>query len=655
VSSEHPATVDVSPPGSGGESSPRASGWGRVDAFLRGRIGYVLSVGVVLLLTWPIRVVELELNDDYSFKVGLRLGAELGLQHGRDIVYTYGPLGLLNVPALITSAAFLWAVLVAVAVNLALVALVVGLLRRQFSPLVAVGIAFVVLSVATIDQATQVLDVVVVLWCIILLTTPESKYRSIEVAVVGAMSGVAMVIKFDAITLLLLALYATAVSAWEHVDVRTAVRRSALLVGAFLLAVVFSLIVTGQSIGTVDDWLRMSIETTTGYNAAMGIEVGATRNWAMEYLFAAVIAVVYLWWTIRSKSLDGRARGALTIFLAVVLFLEFKYGFVRHDDGHALKFFIAMALVPLALMPVWGRWRALSAIAFVLVVTTVFVYDSGTHQFDLVERAHDLSFLTKMVVSPARRDAFIDKSQRELREFYAVPRRMREEIGDKGVHMDPAAAGVAFAYPSLHWDPLPAFQSFVAYTPALDDLNADRLIGKDRPEYVLREPRATLDQRLRRFESPRTTYELFCHYRLVDESAHWQLLKAASSQCGEPELIDSQAARFGQEVAVPEVDDAIVVARFSGIADSIFDRARTLAWKPREIYFVIGGQSYRFLPLNQGQYHVMSVPDCAPVPDDAQGRQISDFRVVDEKAIPRVDDRANTYRVEFFAVPYECP
>ena len=54
-----------------------------------------------IMLTFPPLIIGTRSDVDYSWYVGLHKAAEQGLIHGRDILFTYGPLGFLTVPILI--------------------------------------------------------------------------------------------------------------------------------------------------------------------------------------------------------------------------------------------------------------------------------------------------------------------------------------------------------------------------------------------------------------------------------------------------------------------------------------------------------------------------------------------------------------------------
>ena len=89
-------------------------------------------------------------------------------------------------------------------------------------------------------------------------------------------------------------------------------------------------------------------------------------------------------------------------------------------------------------------------------------------------------------------------------------------VAGQTVHIDQWQTVAAFAYPEMRWSPLPVFQSYSAYTTALDEINADRLRRAAAPTRILRErfddldgtPYA-VDRRFVWFEIPAAMLETF--------------------------------------------------------------------------------------------------------------------------------------------------
>lgn len=647
-----PVSVEPRPRTSNGAMASGRAFVERVDRFLDDRRGTAIIVAIVALVSWPVHFITIETGLDPSYKAALTMAANEGLVFGRDLIYTFGPLGYLNVPFAADAWHTVLAIVVAALFHVALAALVVVLMRRAFDGFATLLLASALLFVVGYPMSgiSQVVVYLFALGAIALVLTPGARCTTWEVVTVGVVLGLVVLVKVDTVLLLVLAAGTVAFTSWAADGVRAAVTDLAVLGASALVAVVGGWIVTGQPIGELGEWIRASWEVTLGYNAAMGTEDTLGSSWQLQYVAAVVVAVVYLWWTARAGVLRGTTRAAVLAVVAFALFAVFKSGFVRHDDGHVQRYFTMTALLPVALLPLWGRWRAVVATTVSVVLMFVF----GAYLAGVRDHLDGLEESARFIVSSGYRDNRVDAGRNLLRAQYALPDDVRSELEGHTVHVDPYETAVAHAYPDLDWHPAPVFQSYLAFTPYLDDRNAAFLRGDDRPERLLRRPTQTIDQRFPRFESPAAMLEVICRYREVATGGEWQVLAAEPDRCGELEALEQHEVRLGDTIEVPQLDDAIVVARFSGLADGPVDRVRGLLHKPRELYMALNDHNFRFLPTNQQQLHALSLPECAAATGPEGYEQVESFRIQDRLAIPRLDAADDRYTVELFALPYEC-
>jgi hypothetical protein len=208
-----------------------------------------------------------------------------------------------------------------------------------------------------------------------------------------------------------------------------------------------------------------------------------------------------------------------------------------------------------------------------------------------------------------------------LREIFQVPPDIVARLEGRTVHVDPYSSAVAAAYPVFTWRPLPVFQTYSAYTPALDELNADLLRSPDRPERILRyfqdegmdgqRPIShAVDGRLYWFESPAATLERLCRYREIAASPRWEVLAATGRECGTPVPLGTVTATFGEAVTVPQArsPDDMVVVRIRGIGDGLLAKLRATLWRAATWHIVLDGFRYRLVPGTAPDGLVLSVP-----------------------------------------------
>ena len=136
--------------------------------------------------------------------------------------------------------------------------------------------------------------------------------------------------------------------------------------------------------------------------------------------------------------------------------------------------------------------------------------------------------------------------------MYDIPPAMIARMGGQTVDVEPYEQTVAWTYPQLKWDPLPAIQDYAAYTGSLDQLDARFVDSSKAPRFILRQPSSiTIDGRIAAFDPPATQLAIQCNYRQVSANASWQLLERSHDRCGAPERMSTVSARFGEEMHVP--------------------------------------------------------------------------------------------------------
>src|SRR4051812_11003630 len=138
-----------------------------------------LLVGfAVLVLAWtPIGRVPTA-GPDPSWQGALHMAASSGLVWGRDLVFTYGPLGFLQTPGFWTSTTGTLAVLYQVAVGLALATALWSIGRRSFG-----GLGAALLAIVAIPFVSDRLLAVAMVWTIWLLTAERGRRATMVFAV----------------------------------------------------------------------------------------------------------------------------------------------------------------------------------------------------------------------------------------------------------------------------------------------------------------------------------------------------------------------------------------------------------------------------------------------------------------------------------------
>jgi hypothetical protein len=573
---------------------------------------------------------------DPSWRAGLHVAAVEGLDFGRDLVFTYGPLGFLAYPGLFfasTATASLAFVLVA---QLVLAATVLYGASRQFAPPLALLLAYFALSLPLLPTDSVLLALA--LWVYFALERPSARYAHVLPPLAGGLAAVALLAKLSS------GVVAVAVAALVVWSIRPFGWRSYLAAGGSF-AVVFAAfwLASGTSPASLPPWLGGSLEVVSGYAQAMAYEqpgleweyfVAASLMWLV-----ATLAVTSFWhWPLLR-------RAALFVPFALVLVFYFRQGFVRHG-GQSAYLFAAVAITLVAVR--WrgrARWAAVAGVV-VAVVTVLDKFDVGPRQyFNPVANARLALTQVWDVSNPARRDALIERGRADVRAALALDPQALAELEGATVHVDPYETSAVWAH-GLDWRPLPVFQAYSAYTAELDDRNARFLASEQAPERVLRENVVRIDGKTQELESPTAFFALLCNYVELRADERWQVLGRTDGRCGAPRLLSSTVALSGEAVPVPEAGpNEVVYARFH-LEQGLGQRLKELVFKPDVPTIVYDGEDVHRLVFRtaEGPVVLRTPPTLRFSPSYGGGL---------DRATVQVNGLTPLVGIEFYAVELE--
>jgi hypothetical protein len=562
-------------PSWGVEKGRRIAATWRAHRTLR-LVAMVAAAIVINLMTWPSLWVSPQDGLDGSWQIALHLAADHGLAFGRDIGFTYGPLGFLVFPLLVTGPTYALAFTATFIMRtLLILGLVVGARRAFGNGLIAVPIAYAgaALFFTFPSEIGGLLALVVAL---LFLQQPcrTGRWVLISSALMGVATGMLLLIKLDGG---IIAIAVLGVTAW----VQGRGRAVAAWAGSAVVVTAALWLATGNSPIDVPRWISWSAEIVSGYSGATMLEEpGRAWEYAIFLVLAAGLVALsaYAW---RTRPMVQRL--ALSAVLVLGVWATFKHGFVRHDS-HA-----PFAIATIGVLPAIVAWRepALRIAGGVLVLAGIFfafqsTSDTTAHLLDPRGRPQSAWTQAEMIVDgSARADEYAIDKQR-LRDHLRLPSSIVTRIGRDGVHITPFEVSAAWAY-GLNWQPLPQFQSFSTWTTRLDHVNGEALRSAAAPPYVLRANVKRTDSQSPIWQSPDENLALLCRYVPVISTSRWQLLERSVNRCGAPMLIGMAEAHAGRAVAVPRAGRGhIVFARLHWSPD-LGERTLSVLFKPSRI------------------------------------------------------------------------
>jgi len=561
---------------------------------------------IVALLGWQVGFQTPGAGIDPSWNAGLAMAAKQGLGFGKEVVFTYGPLGFLNSRIVFFSGLGVLSFLYAAALYVLFCIGLVWALRRALPLVAAVVVAFV--AVAWLPMPLVEVGLLSAAFACFWLLQAERTGPELWVFVVAAatFAAPAALIKLSTGPLVVVILLIALLGA------RAGSRRITVFALLFVVEVLVLWPASGQSLGNVPAFVGHTIEISSGYSSAM-LRSTDVAPWKVTAAVIAAIgsglALVLAAWLWGGR--DRATRWAGVVIAALVSFAIYKEGVVRVDAGHLTVLFANAAVLWVA-VGLGGRRRGLMLVgAAVVFATSLPVRPAGLEtQFDPVHNVRFAVDQARTLFSPGRRATLIGSGHAAMEAEYGFAPQGVAAVRGHTVAVEPWEIGAAWAY-KLDWQPLPVFQNYNAYTPQLDRLNAQAVEGPDGPERLLRHnplvvqpefPTADVDNRFAGWDPPEQARAVLCNFAPLWEDERWQVLGRVPDRCGPEREIESVSAAAGEPVDVPTpAPGEVVFARVHGAGVSGLERVQAFLFRAASRHAVVNGETrYRLVPETAG-------------------------------------------------------
>lgn len=558
--------------------------------------GAVWATGLgVALLTWPISFLSPAPGLDLSWIGGLYMAVHGGKHFGSEIVFTYGPLGFLPWPELWYSWLAVLAYAYSATVYIAFSVTLTWLLNRNVGLVGAGLVTFLFLAVL---QNLEELPLVLAIGLAFAALRADRPPAAVTALVVGGglLSAIEPLVKLSVgppIVLICILGLAGARVRW---------RQWLLFAGIAVGGLIFFWLLSGQVPSDLWDYGVNSLQIISGYGEAMDFEGAKTSHAVLLVTFSVGVVVAVN----RGDFRDSRARWFATGLTAVFAYVMFKYGITRFHPG---PISLALgAIVAVFMMIPWPRRRATAFLVAAAVVGAIFVNEAPIPpRLDVVDNLNTLQDSAELAIRPGLRQGEINAARANLQAALALPPEVLAAADGKRVAIDPWEISVAWAY-ELNWSPLPVIQSYSAYTPRLDRLNAAAIEDPNGPQAILRadiggtEPLGgdrSFGERQPAWDPPEQNFATVCNFRPTVTVGIWQVLSRIPDRCGEPKPIGSVSASPGETVEVPQAHrNQLVLLRLKGIGVEGLEKLRFLFSRPPRRFAVLNGglARYRLVP-----------------------------------------------------------
>lgn len=339
-------------------------------------------------------------------------------------------------------------------------------------------------------------------------------------------------------------------------------------------------------------WISGYLEMLTGYKA-MGIEKLGTKQ---EYLFAFIL-ILYI--------LHAARRFPQSRFLLVTLFfstlLFFTYGFTRHDI-HSQTTFVWLTYLSIAIT-LFSRQRINSLITLLLLFTLPiqilsFVNFTERIQNGPVEIIKSLD--SKYLARKSNSDFASLRNETDLSPQFL------NLIQERTISILPWDQLIAKGY-GFNFVTFPIPQTYSAYTPKLDAINARFVQGADSPDLILLNGPKAIDGRNPIWEAPLTNIAILCNYHAVlDDSKYLLLEKNKTSACDYTKHVDDPGT-------INNSYEYIETVELSNSSDTISKLTNIFFKRLSPEILQINGRNWNFVSANR-KHLILNVPPTLDYP-----------------------------------------
>ncbi len=257
------------------------------------------------------------------------------------------------------------------------------------------------------------------------------------------------------------------------------------------------------------NYVKTALEIISGYNDVMYLEHKLNRRLLALFVFFSTVFILGHK-TFAERKTNLIKNGTILIIYAIPIFVIYKSGFVR---GLETEFFIFSVLIILSIQDLhFDNYKKYSSSLIVICVLTSFgivYFDKATKlPFETVNKMDKYYLIGIKDFTPiSGLHLFPNDNQ--------LPFSVKAKIGVNTVDIFPWNTQLLFEN-KLNFSPRPIFQSYIAYTLYLENMNFNHYNNYNKaPEFVIYEY-LSMDERYPLFDEPKVNLCLLKNYNPVD-------------------------------------------------------------------------------------------------------------------------------------------
>jgi hypothetical protein len=362
----------------------------------------------------------------------------------------------------------------------------------------------------------------------------------------------------------------------------------------------------GQSPSHLAKWIRHALELESGYSGAMSL---GPKTPVLCAALAGLTLFVGALFAAIMRARGGLLPWAVVITLAQYTFLAWKEGFTRSGDWHAFVFLwflpLGMTLFLLKDMPgappASHRWVVNVAFATSMALCLVAAHFqipgfAWRHVTEWPRRATHNAQSIFAILRGRPDDLYADcRDSRNM--GMLLLDHAKDVIGNESVDVMNYLL-LAAVVNEMNYQPRPVIQGFVAYTPALQNLNQEYFRSAGRPHFVMLCQQAT-DGRFPALEDSAALNYVLNNYVPVARDGRFLILQQQTAEDPAFQLVHEETLHFGDKLDLrPWAHGPLFMS--VEIAPILLGRAAALLYQQHPLYMRVSRnqeeERYRIVP-----------------------------------------------------------
>jgi hypothetical protein len=560
----------------------------------------VLLLIIIFILSFPNIGGPIFTGIDPSWEFAINHFFSKNIQHGRDVIFTYGPLGFLLCPKPIGNN-LLISVMIITLFKLIFLLSVLYLNFLIKKPTTLFSKIFIMAILGVLSFLINFGFILVFFTASLCLLHAETKNKIFIVLAITVASFSLLVRSSYGIVSILLVISYNLIDYLKFKDIK----RLFLIPLGLVLSFILGWFILYRDLSGMVEYIYGTLELSLGYSSAMGISSATIKNlqevYGDAYGFSIgltedswiLISIFFITYFFLVFDIKEKRVCVLYGMFFLPLFAFSKYTFSRGCFFHLFLFYIIFFYCF-----VLSCLRDLKAKTLIIVLISLFVlfanakyvrHDIRTSRNIFKDSIKGLKYFRSGVLNlEHHQNVLLETSRYNLRSR-VLEKEVLQLIGSHPVDLYPWETTYAAAN-NLNWRPRPVFQSYTAYTPWLDQRNATFFKSPRSPKFVIWDVQnmfgevLNTDTRYLLNDEPLTIYEIFNHYKLIYRNKKVSLFERVhKNNFKEPKLICYEKGYWNEWVQVPFAGNGIIRARID-ISRRIIGSLKRLIYKEEEFF-----------------------------------------------------------------------